>query len=123
MRVFLASGARLWYAVGKDAKRRDDAMTQTERIAYYEEILNRAAAAAERLDAALEEFEAAQPQVRELDAYYGAADWRADLAADEAGKLPDGLRRGVLSEDAAWDALCANRALLRRMRELAERYL
>ena len=94
-------------------------MTQAERIAHYEEILNRVASAAEQLDAALSEFEAVQPLARELDAYYGSADWRADLDADEAGELPDDLRRGVLSEDAAYDALCENRELLQRMREIS----
>ena len=94
-------------------------MTQTERITYFEDILERIAAASARLDAALDAFEAVQPLARELDAYYGGADWRADFADDEAGRLPSGLKRGVLSEDAAYDALEENRRLLRRMRELA----
>ncbi len=93
-------------------------MTQTERIAHYEEILNRSAAASARLETALEAFAEVQPLVRELDAYYGGADWRADLAADEAGELPADLRRGVLSEDAAHNALADNRWLLRRMLEI-----
>ncbi len=93
-------------------------MTQAERIAHYEAILNRSAAASARLDAALEAFAAVQPLVRELDAYYGGEDWRADLADDEAGKLPEDLKRGVLSEDAAYDALEDNRRLLARMLEI-----
>lgn len=90
-------------------------MTQTERITYYEEILDRSAAASAQLDAALEAFATVQPLVRELDAYYGGEDWRADLAADEAGELPARLKRGVLSEDAAYDALEENRRLLSQM--------
>ena len=43
--------------------------------------------------------------IRELDAYYGSREWREDLAADEAGELPEDLRRGVLSEDGIWNVL------------------
>ena len=94
-------------------------MTQLERIARYEALLNRVAAAAKALDAALDEFEAVQPLSRALDAYYGGADWRADLVDDEAGRLPRDLPRGVLSEDAAYDALTENRRLWERLRALA----
>lgn len=94
-------------------------MTQEARVAYYETILDRAADAAALLDAPLEAFAALQPLVRELDAYYGGADWRRDLADDEAGRLPAGLKRGVLSEDGAYDALAENRRLLGRMAEIA----
>ena len=44
--------------------------------------------------------------------------WRKDYEADEAGTLPAGLKRGVLSQDALYDLLCEDRALLRRMAEL-----
>ena len=94
-------------------------MTQEARIACYEAILDRAADAAAQLDGPLEAFAALQPLVRVLDAYYGGAQWRQDLADDEAGRLPAGLRRGVLSEDGAYDALCENRRLLGRMAEIA----
>lgn len=42
---------------------------------------------------------------RVLDEYYRGPLWRADFEADEAGELPQGLPRGVLSEDAAYLAL------------------
>lgn len=93
-------------------------MKQTERIAHYEAILDRIAAAQTQLETALEAFAQAQPLVRELDAYYGGEDWRADFADDEAGKLPAELKRGVLSEDAAYDVLTDNRELLIRMLEI-----
>lgn len=98
-------------------------MTQTERIAHYEELLDRIAAASAQLDAALETFAAAQPLARELDAYYGGGEWRADFADDEAGRLPADLKRGVLSEDAAYDALEENRRLLSRMLEVVAQSL
>ena len=94
-------------------------MTQGERIAYFEAILEQSCAASARLAAALEEFAALQARVRELDAYYGGPAWRRDFADDEAGRLPANRKRGVLSEDAAYDALEENRRLLRRMAEIA----
>jgi len=80
-------------------------MTREERITYYEAILDRLTAAADELARAMEAFRAVQPQAAELAAYYGSPAWRRDLAADEAGKLPQTLKRGVLSEDAAWNVL------------------
>ncbi len=88
-----------------------------ERITYYEAILDRAADAARGLRDAIEAFEAAQPLVRELAAYYGSAEWRRDFEDDEAGRLPPDLKRGVLSEDAVYDALSENDELLLILRE------
>ena len=92
-------------------------MTQLERIAHYEALLDQINAAVTDLDRALETFAAVQPLVRELDAYYGSDDWRRDYADDEAGRLPADLKRGVLSEDGAYDVLTDNRELLARMLE------
>ena len=40
-----------------------------------------------------------------LEAYYTSKDWRFDFELDEAGLLPAGLKRGVLSEDGVYDLL------------------
>lgn len=92
-------------------------MTQIERIKYFECLLDRTAAAAERLDAALKEFEAVQPLAGELSDYYGSRKWRRDFEDDEAGRFPDDLKRGVLSEDAVYDALAENDRLLSIIRK------
>ena len=42
--------------------------------------------------------------IAKLKAYYDK-DWRKDFEADEAGKLPQDLKRGVLSEDGLYDLL------------------
>ena len=94
-------------------------MTQNERITAMEQALNEITEAAKGLEAARERFEAAHAAYEALDAYYGGAQWRQDLADDEAGRLPADLRRGVLSEDGAYDALRENRRLLGRMAEIA----
>jgi hypothetical protein len=80
-------------------------MEQTERIARMEHLLEVASRAVKGLAAALDDYEAAQEALRELEAYYGSEDWRQDFAADEAGRLPKEMKRGVLSEDAVWNLL------------------
>ena len=46
-----------------------------------------------------------QEDVRLLDEYYKSPLWREDFEADEAGELPKGLPRGILSEDGIYNAL------------------
>ena len=98
-------------------------MDQIERITHYESALDRLNAALSALDAALEEYEAVQADRRALEAYYTGKLWRADLADDEAGRLPADLKRGVLSEDAVYDALEADRRLLAQLLKTAARIL
>ncbi len=90
-------------------------MTQIERIKHYEALLDRLTLINGEMENALENFRAQLEPMRELDAYYGSEEWRQDLADDEAGKLPKDLRRGVLSEDAAFNALTDYRRLRAEM--------
>ena len=98
-------------------------MTQIERIAQMEEYLDASADAAEKLGAALDEYEAVQKQYKKLSDYYGSTLWMKDFEADEAGKLPADLKRGVLSEDAVYDLIIENRDLVVRMMRLAAKAL
>lgn len=89
-------------------------MTRQERITKYEQMLDRVNAAAQQTEEALAAYDAAQKDLRALEAYYTGKTWKADLAADEKGLLPPDLKRGVLSEDGVYNAL-------ERFRELRER--
>ena len=92
-------------------------MEQTERIERItgmEARMDRVQAAAAALEQALDAWEAAQPDLEPLARYYASPLWREDFEADEAGELPPGLKRGVLSEDGLWN-------LLGRVRELNDR--
>ena len=98
-------------------------MEQIERIKKMEAALNEATAAVEAFAAALERFSAAQAEIRELDAYLGSDEWLLDREADEAGRLPEELRRGVLSEDGIYNVLMENRANMKEAIALAAEFL
>ncbi len=65
---------------------------QTDRITYFENIMRQA--------------ENGSPELlQQLSDYYGSPAWKRDFAADEAGRLPKDLKRGVLSQDGIYDLL------------------
>ena len=80
-------------------------MTRIERITQMEALFDESEEVIRHLDQALEDFAALQPAIAELEAYYTSSQWRKDFEADEAGKLPQDLKRGVLSEDGIWNLL------------------
>ena len=80
-------------------------MEQIERIRQMELRMERATKAVMELSTALENYEAAQEDIAELERSYGSEEWKQDFAADEAGLLPADLKRGVLSEDGIWNLL------------------
>lgn len=90
-------------------------MKQIERIERMEQNLERATDALRVMNDALDEYEAAQDALHELDTYYGSDTWKQDFADDEQGKFPNTLKRGVLSEDAIWNILEDYRALKERL--------
>ena len=85
-----------------------------------EQHFNRISHAVIKLSAALEDYAEAQKAISELQAYYCSDDWKQDFADDEAGRLPQDLRRGVLSEDGIWNVLSDSQALNIRMLELVK---
>ena len=94
-------------------------MEQIERIKQMEACLEQASTAVKELSAALELYENAQKAIRMLDEYLGSRQWKQDCKADEAGKLPKDLKRGVLSEDGIWNVLEECRQADIRMQEMA----
>ena len=94
---------------------------QIARIRKMERRLNWALSAMKRLELALEKYEAVQDDIAALDEYYGSDLWKQDLADDEAGRLPNDLKRGVLSEDGIWNLLTDFKELKERMREFGVR--
>lgn len=93
-------------------------MEQINRITRMEQALDEAEAAVASLEAALDLYAAARSGLMELTAYYASSQWMEDFDADQAGKLPQDLKRGVLSEDAVYNLLTDNARLLERMKAL-----
>jgi len=78
---------------------------RTDRITHYEEIMDRIIRVV-RLDGITPGvYESVLPGLKELEDYYTSPEWKEDYAADEAGLLPEGLKRGVLSQDGISDLL------------------
>ena len=90
-------------------------MEQLERIRHYEAVLDGIAPVLAELETAMDRFDSIQEDVRALSEYYGSEAWNEDLAADEAGRLPSDLKRGVLSEDGIYDVLDSHYQLTVRL--------
>ncbi len=96
-------------------------MKQIERIQVMEERLNRVRAAADALEEALDGYEAAKGDLAKLERYYTGKLWRKDYEDREAGKIPEEILCGVLSEDAVYDLLTDTDALKKRMNKLGKK--
>ena len=94
---------------------------QIERITEMESCLNESAAAISDLIDAVEKYEASADSYYLLGEYYGSDAWMKDYEADEQGKLPDDLKRGVLSEDAVYDLITEHDALMVRLQKIVLR--
>ena len=69
------------------------------RIKEMETRLDRALEAITKMKDTLDEYESVREDIRQLETYYSSRTWLDDFEADEAGLLPQDLKRGVLSED------------------------
>ena len=88
---------------------------QIERIRKMESYLDEAGAAVAELAEAMDRYEKIQSKYYRLENYYGSSKWIDDFEADEAGRLPADLKRGVLSEDAVYDLITDHSELMARM--------
>ena len=84
---------------GKELETRED---RVEKIRHYEQLYDRALTAVRTIT---EIWTAEEETFSELASYYESGDWLKDYEADEAGQLPENLKRGVLSQDGLYDLL------------------
>ena len=93
-------------------------MTRIERIIHMETLFDKSEEVVKRLEAALKDFDELEHDIAKLEAYYNSPQWRKDFEADEAGKLPKDLKRGVLSEDGIYDLLSDYQCLKDQIRTI-----
>ena len=91
-----------------------------DRVAEMEALLDDVNRSMDELDAALKGYCEVQKKIKKLEEYYTCGLWLKDFETDEAGGLPAGLKRGVLSEDAIGDVLDRNGELAEALRDTAE---
>ena len=96
-----------------------DTDQQIKRINLMEQRFARVEASLKTLREAMAQYETVKPDIEALDSYYGSDLWRLDFDADEAGKLPKDMPRGVLSEDGLWNLLDQHRMLQQQMSQLS----
>ena len=111
------NGKKVLILAGKSAPKiiREDPiceLLQVEIIKWMEQRFNKALAAIK--DGSADSLQAIKEDVAELSKYYGSELWKLDFAADEAGRFPSGLKRGVLSEDGIWNLLSDYRELQKK---------
>ena len=95
----MAGGLLLGLLAGKHFPKNDEAQARTDRITRMEALFD-------RVQADLAAGVSPDPEdLRELTDYYESPLWREDFEADEQGLLPQGLKRGVLSEDGLYNLL------------------
>ena len=92
---------------------------QRKRIEHMESIMERAELAVTNLQRALEAYQHMDAEIDELESYYESSLWRQDFDDDRAGKIPQELKRGVLSEDGVWNLLTDRDAMIHEMRKLS----
>ena len=78
-------------------------LLQIERIKWMEQRFKNVLAAIK--DGDTKSLKTIKEDIAELSKYYSSELWKQDFAADETGKLPPDLKRGVLSEDGIWNLL------------------
>ena len=93
-------------------------MEQIQRIMLMEEIFQQTQQTLTALADSLAAYRNMQAAMRQLFDYYGSNEWKQDFAADEQGKLPPTMKRGVLSEDGVWHILQEHKDLLQEMKEI-----
>ena len=83
-----------------------------DRISQMEEIYDKALEIMDKAKEDPDSFLDFQNEISKLEDYYTGKLWIKDFELDEAGKLPQDLKRGVLSEDGIYNLLERNSELL-----------
>ena len=90
-------------------------MERIERIKHMEQLFDNVCSVVYSNHTDEASVSALQPFVKELSDYYSNGLWLSDYTADEQGKLPQGLKRGVLSQDGLYNLLNESDILFKKI--------
>ena len=93
-------------------------MDRINRIICYEDLLTKCTKAIRELEEALDHYREIRGDMDLLEKYYTGPEWKEDYDADDAGLLPEYLKRGVLSQDGIELLLEADRDVQEDMKTL-----
>jgi hypothetical protein len=91
---------------------------QLDRISQMEDRFDEVTRVMAALDEAVSEYADFKSEIKALQDYMESGQWKEDYEADEAGKIPANVKRGVLSEDGLYDLLEESDRILARAREI-----
>ena len=91
---------------------------QLDRISQMEDRFDEVTRVMAALDEAVNEYADFKSEIKALQDYMESGQWKEDFEADEAGKIPANVKRGVLSEDGLYDLLEESGRILARAREI-----
>ena len=98
-------------------KRFNNVFGRLIRVMEMEAIYDKAREILDEADERVSEYMDFQKEISELEKYYTSPAWKEDLEADEAGKIPSSIKRGILSEDAIYDLLEDNKKIMQQIHE------
>lgn len=90
----------------------------TERVLLMEDRYNEVMRVLAALDEAVAEYEDFKSELDVLKDYMESGQWKADFEADEAGRIPNTVSRGVLSEDGLYNLLDDADKIVAHVREV-----
>ena len=76
-----------------------------ERIKNMEAKLDNVQPKLKTFQESLDNLRSVIPDIKILSQYYSSKEWKEDFQADEDGKIPKDLKRGVLAEDTLYNLL------------------
>lgn len=96
---------------------------QIERIKENEKALERLEELNSKLEGIIKELENYKKDYDKVSNYYSSKEYMKDVEADNKNKLPEDLKRGILSEDEAYNALGETYYQMLDIMEIAFKYI
>ena len=94
---------------------------QIERIQEMEVLMDECETGIKDFQKSLRKYSSLQKKIDQLEEYYFSPEWKKDYENDEAGKIPQEIKRGVLSQDGIYDLLSENDETMKKLERFLKR--